>query len=80
MTIRFQADADLDPDIGPGMLRREPAIDWRGLKDSSLMRLQILRSCSLRPTAAGCWYRAMSPRSRTTSPHSLRQSHHRASF
>jgi len=30
--IRFQADADLDPDIGRGILRREPAIDWRPAK------------------------------------------------
>ena len=29
MRIRFQADADLDPDIGRGILRRERAIDWR---------------------------------------------------
>jgi predicted nuclease of predicted toxin-antitoxin system len=27
--IRFQADADLDPDIGRGLVRQEPAIDWR---------------------------------------------------
>ena len=27
--MRFQADADVDPDIGHGLLRREPAIDWR---------------------------------------------------
>ena len=29
MKIRFQADADLDPDIGRGLLRQEPTIDWR---------------------------------------------------
>jgi hypothetical protein len=27
--IRFQADADLDPDIGRGLIRREPSVDWR---------------------------------------------------
>jgi len=27
--IRFQADADLNPAIGRGLVRREPAIDWR---------------------------------------------------
>jgi predicted nuclease of predicted toxin-antitoxin system len=27
--IRFQADADLDPDIGRGLLRQGRAIDWR---------------------------------------------------
>jgi predicted nuclease of predicted toxin-antitoxin system len=26
--IRFQADADLDPDIGRGLLRQGPTIDW----------------------------------------------------
>ncbi len=29
MKICFQADADLDPDIGRGLVRQEPAIDWR---------------------------------------------------
>ena len=29
MKISFQADADLDPDIGRGLRRREPAIDFR---------------------------------------------------
>jgi predicted nuclease of predicted toxin-antitoxin system len=27
--IRFQADADLDPDVGRGLVRRETTIDWR---------------------------------------------------
>ena len=30
MKITFQADADLDPDIGRGLRRKEPAIDFRG--------------------------------------------------
>lgn len=29
MRIRFQSDADLNPAIGRGWARREPAIDWR---------------------------------------------------
>jgi hypothetical protein len=29
LKINFQADADLDPDIRRGLLRREPAIDFR---------------------------------------------------
>ena len=29
MKIAFQADANLDPDIGRGLRRREPAIDFR---------------------------------------------------
>ena len=29
MRIRFQADADIDPDIRKGLLRREPSIDFR---------------------------------------------------
>jgi len=28
--FRFQADADLNPEIGRGLRRREPAIDFRG--------------------------------------------------
>ncbi len=30
MKIRFQADADLDPDIWRGLCRREPGIDMEG--------------------------------------------------
>lgn len=29
MSIRFQADADLNPEIGRGLRRREPLIDFR---------------------------------------------------
>ena len=29
MRIRFQADADIDPDLRKGVLRREPSIDFR---------------------------------------------------
>jgi len=29
LKITFQADADLDPDIGRGLRRREPAIDFQ---------------------------------------------------
>ena len=27
--VRFQADANLDPDIGLGLQRRDPSIDYR---------------------------------------------------
>jgi hypothetical protein len=30
LKITFQADADLDPDIGRGLRRREPSIDFQG--------------------------------------------------
>ena len=29
MKIRFQGDADIDPDIRKGLLRREPSIDFK---------------------------------------------------
>lgn len=29
MRIRFQADADIDPDIRKGLLRREPSVDFQ---------------------------------------------------
>jgi Domain of unknown function (DUF5615) len=29
LKIRFQADADIDPDIRKGLLRREPSIDFQ---------------------------------------------------
>ena len=46
MSIRFQADANLDPDIGRGLLRREPSIDYQdassipdGTPDSEVLRI-----------------------------------------
>jgi hypothetical protein len=30
LKITFQADANLDPEIGRGLRRKEPAIDFRG--------------------------------------------------
>lgn len=29
MSVRFQADADMDPEIGRGLRRREPSVDFR---------------------------------------------------
>ena len=29
MSLRFQADADLNPEIGRGLRRREPSVDFR---------------------------------------------------
>ncbi len=29
MNIQFQSDADLDPDVGRGLVRREHSINWR---------------------------------------------------
>jgi predicted nuclease of predicted toxin-antitoxin system len=29
LRIRFQADADLHPDIGRGLVRQDPRVDWR---------------------------------------------------
>jgi predicted nuclease of predicted toxin-antitoxin system len=45
--IRFQADADLDPDVGRGFIRRETRIEWRPAEgfipdatpDSEVLRL-----------------------------------------
>jgi hypothetical protein len=47
LKIRFQADADIDPDIRKGLLRREPSIDFRpasgiipdGTPDSEVLRI-----------------------------------------
>lgn len=33
MKIRFQADANLDPDIGLGLQRRDPSLDYRQALD-----------------------------------------------
>jgi hypothetical protein len=59
--IRFQADADVDPDIGRGLLRRQPSLDWRpaqglipdGTPDSEVLRVaardgRVLVSCDVR--------------------------------
>ena len=47
MKIRFHADADIDPDIRRGLLRREPSIDFRpaagaipdGTLDAEVLRI-----------------------------------------
>jgi hypothetical protein len=47
LKIRFQADADIDPDIRKGVLRREPSIDFRsaagtipeGMPDPEVLRI-----------------------------------------
>ena len=47
MKIRFQADADIDPDIRKGLLRREPSIDFQpvagaiadGTPDTEVLRM-----------------------------------------
>ena len=47
MRITFQADADLDPDIGRGSRRREPSLDFRnaagiipdGTPDAEVLRV-----------------------------------------
>ena len=47
MSIRFQADANLDPDIGIGLRRKEPSIDFRnavgviadGTSDPEVLRM-----------------------------------------
>lgn len=61
MKIRFQADADIDPDIRKGLLRREPSIDFRlaagaipdGTLDAEVLRIaadddRVLVSADLR--------------------------------
>ncbi|MGP8247397.1 MAG: DUF5615 family PIN-like protein [Bryobacteraceae bacterium] len=47
MSFRFQADADLNPEIGRGLRRREPSIDFRaaagliadGTPDAEVLRI-----------------------------------------
>ena len=39
MTVRFQADADLNVEIVAGVLRREPSIDFQTADEASLHRL-----------------------------------------
>jgi len=61
LKIRFQADADIDPDIRKGLLRREPSIDFRpaegtipdGTLDPEVLRIaaaddRVLVSADLR--------------------------------
>ena len=46
MRIAFQADADLDPDIGRGLRRREPSLDFRrsaGIIPDSAPDAEVLR-------------------------------------
>jgi predicted nuclease of predicted toxin-antitoxin system len=39
MTVRFQADADLNTEIVAGVLRREPSIDFQTADEASLHRV-----------------------------------------
>jgi hypothetical protein len=44
--VRFQADANLDPDIGLGLQRRDPSIDYRlalGVIPDGMLDLDVLR-------------------------------------
>jgi hypothetical protein len=46
LKIRFQADADIDPDIRKGLLRREPSIDFQpaaGTIPEGTLDLEVLR-------------------------------------
>jgi hypothetical protein len=65
LKIRFQADADVDPDIWKGLLRREPSIDFRpaagtipdGTLDPEVLRIaadddRVLVSGDLRTMSA----------------------------
>ena len=40
MTVRFQADADLNAEIVAGVLRREPSIDFQMADEANLRRLR----------------------------------------
>ena len=40
MTVRFQADADLNAEIVAGVLRREPGIDFQMADEANLRRLR----------------------------------------
>jgi hypothetical protein len=40
MTVRFQADADLNVEIVTGVLRREPSIDFQTADEANLRRLR----------------------------------------
>lgn len=65
MRIRFQAGADIDPDIRKGLLRREPPVDFRpaagtipdGTRDPEVLRIaaeddRVLVSGDLRTISA----------------------------
>jgi hypothetical protein len=39
MTVRFQADADLNAEIVAGVLRREPRVDFKTADEVSLRRV-----------------------------------------
>ncbi len=39
MTVRFQADADLNAEIVTGVLRREPSIDFQTAEEANIRRL-----------------------------------------
>jgi hypothetical protein len=46
MTVRFQADADLNAEIVAGVLRREPSIDFQTADKASLHRVPDPECCA----------------------------------
>jgi len=58
LKIRFQADADIDPDIRKGLLRREPAIDFRpaaGTIPEGTLDPDVLRIAAEDDSDTGFW-------------------------
>ena len=47
MTVRFQADADLNAEIVAGVRRREPSIDFQMADEANLRRLRELEVLAL---------------------------------
>ena len=47
MTVRFQADADLNVEIVAGVLRREPSIDFQTADEANLRRVPDLEVLAL---------------------------------
>ena len=78
MKIRFQADADLDPDVGRGLIRRETRIEWRPAEgfipdatpDSEVLRLAAAAGRVLVSRMFGRFH-AISPRSYLRSGHQV---------
>jgi len=65
--VRFQADADLNEDIVKGILRREPAVDFRTATASGLRSLSDLEVLAL----AARDHRVLVTHDRKTMPHAF---------
>jgi hypothetical protein len=62
MTLRFQADADLNQKIVDGLLRRERAVDFQRARDAGIIGRPDRKFSPSPLVKTGCWFRTIGRR------------------